>query len=372
VDHVAAVRQIGVVNVAPEVADLEITPDSVEEAATATLTGRIVDPGTLDTETVVVDWGDGTTPQTVPTAGRTFTVSHQYADDNPTATDRDTLPVQVKVKDKDAGTVEEVRSQEVVNTPAYGATFSAPGQLVDGTVTFARTGKVVTWQGTASDRSVTDVLFADVDWADASTSRVVVTASGTVQRRVVAQHGWTAPCVYDVTVGVTDDDTGTAGSILRSVVVTRAVADRLGGTAWWTGQFQRLAAGKEAALSPAEASCYLSVARRLSSTLGTRLRLRSPGDASAVLAMTRPSGASRPSPQQARLQHERDRLDRALLTSLLDFADGQRAWNTPVIRRGHAWITYGQLVHLADRARASRSVDRVVDLRTKLERLPQA
>jgi len=368
-DHVAAVRQIGVVNVAPEVGDLALSPDSVDESEPVTLTGRVVDPGTLDTHTVVVEWGDGSAPQTVPTTNRTFTVTHRYADDNPTSTNRDVVPVSVKVTDKDRAATEEVDSQEILNTPAYGVTFGAPNQLVDGTVTFARTGQVVTWRGTASDRSVVDVLLADLDWADGSASTVVVPGSGTVSRAVVAQHGWVEPCVYDVTVDVADDDTGAAGTVRRTVVVTRANADRLGGMPWWTWQFQRLAAGKRAALTPAQASCYLAVARQLSTTLGGRLRLTSPDQAYEVLTLTRRTGQVRPSPQQALLNHERDRLDRALLGALLDFTYGRRAWNTPVVRRDHAWITFGQLVHLADHARARSSVDAIKDLRKKLSGL---
>lgn len=367
-EHTAAIRQLGVVNVAPSITDIELSPESVDEADVATLTGRIIDPGTLDTQTVVVDWGDGTAPQPVQTVGRTFSATHVYADDDPSTTARDIVPVSIDVTDKDRAATEEVESQEVTNTPAYGVTFAST-QLVDRGITFARTGRIVQWSGTVSDRSVVDPLLADVDWGDGYSSDVLLANTGTVTRALSADHGYVEPCVYTVTVDVADDDTGSAGTVRRTVVVTRATADRLGGIRFWTRQFRRLDSGRAAALTPTQASCYLSVARELSTTLGGRLRLRTSPEAYDVLSMTRRSGPTRPDLGQAELQVERAKLDRALLGALLDFSYGRRAWSTPVARRHHSWITFGQLVAQADQARSSRSVERIKVVRKKLSGL---
>lgn len=248
-------------------------------------------------------------------------------------------------------------------------TVAAPNQLVDRGTTFARTGKVVTWHGTASDLSVVDNLLADVDWADGSSSGVLVEANGTTNRPWSAQHGWTEPCAYTVTVDVSDDDQGDAGTVRRTVIVTRATADKMGGIGWWTQQFRRLDAGRKAALTPAQAGCYLSVARHLSTTLGLKLGVRTSPQAYDVLSMTRPSGPTRPSLAQAELNRERDKLDRALLGALLDFTYGRRAWDTPVAREHHRLITFAQLVDRADKARTSRSVERITDVRKLLTRL---
>lgn len=368
-EHTGAIRQIGVTNVAPSLADMELDPASVDEAEVATLSGRVVDPGTLDTHTVVVDWGDGTAPETVPVVARAFTATHVFADDNPTSTDRDSVPVSIDVTDKDRAAVEEIEQQEILNTRTFGVTAGAPNQLVDRGTTFARTGKVVTWHGTASDRSAVDTLIADVDWADGTSTGVIVAPNGTANRPWTAQHGWTEPCVYSVTVDVSDDDQGAAGTIRRTVVVTRATADKMGGIRWWTDQFRRLDAGRRAALTPAQAGCYLSVARHLSTTLGLKLRLRTSPQAYDVLSMTRPSGLTRPTPAQAELAQERDRLDRALLGALLDFTYGRRAWDTPVAREHRRLITFAQLVDRADKARTSRSVERIRDVRKLLTSL---
>src|SRR5207249_12028331 len=91
---------------------------------TFTLTGTFHDNGTLDTQTVVIDWGGGGAGQpaegttTLTTAGPNppgtslvplgngdwqFTAGHQYLDDNPTGTSFDTYQVRVTATDDDGG-----------------------------------------------------------------------------------------------------------------------------------------------------------------------------------------------------------------------------------------------------------------------------
>src|SRR5437764_1904164 len=81
----AASTSVAVTNVAPQLAQLHATP--ITENGVTTLTGRIVDPGTLDTFTLAVTWGDTRSPHNAETytfaAGTTdFALSHQYLDDN--------------------------------------------------------------------------------------------------------------------------------------------------------------------------------------------------------------------------------------------------------------------------------------------------
>ena len=47
-------------NVPPTVSDLILSQGSINEGGTITLTGDFTDPGILDTHTVSVNWGDGT------------------------------------------------------------------------------------------------------------------------------------------------------------------------------------------------------------------------------------------------------------------------------------------------------------------------
>ena len=109
-------------NVAPELTSLSVTPMIIENES-ATLSGEIVDPGTLDTFTLDIDWGDplspndaqsfalGAVPLTKAADGidwnpatRAFGVDHQYLDDNPTNTSQDDYSISVTVSRMDRAT----------------------------------------------------------------------------------------------------------------------------------------------------------------------------------------------------------------------------------------------------------------------------
>ena len=87
-------------NVAPVLADVTVT-SPVDEGDVATLTGTVVDPDTLDSHTVVINWGpgEGTTILELAAGVSTFTATHQYRDDNPTGTPSDTYLLSVTVTD---------------------------------------------------------------------------------------------------------------------------------------------------------------------------------------------------------------------------------------------------------------------------------
>jgi hypothetical protein len=134
---------VRVLNVDPEIA-LDLEDFVIDENETARLTIDIVDPGILDTVTVTVDWGDGSTPTVqeidslvnltelyelgghepgmpsvdevdgVPTI--TLVLSHQYRDDNPTATPQDNYTINVAINDDDTGSDQDSIVITVVNT----------------------------------------------------------------------------------------------------------------------------------------------------------------------------------------------------------------------------------------------------------------
>ena len=228
-------------------------------------------------------------PVPAPVVAGAFSATHRYADDNPSATDRDVMPVSVVVKDKDNASTDEFGTQTVANTPAYGLTFEPRNVLTDGTTVFTRTGRIISWAGAVSDKSVVDLLLAEIGWGDGLATDVLLTNNGDLSRPLAAEHGWTEPCLYQVTADVADDDLGSAGQVGGPVVVTRATADKHGGSSWWTRQFRALAAGKTAALTPAQASCYLAVARHVSPTFDRKVRLGSTAAAYEVLTMKRPA-----------------------------------------------------------------------------------
>ena len=370
-DHAEAIRRFAVVNVAPEITGLTLPTAPVDETDSVTVSGTVVDPGTKDTHTVVVDWGDGTAPVPVPVVGGAFSAAHVYADDNPSATNRDVMPVSVVVKDKDNASTDELGNQTVSNTAAYGLTFASQDVLTDKSTTFTRTGRIISWKGAVSDKSTVDLLRTEIGWGDGSGTDLMLTNGGALSRPIAAEHGWTQPCLYQVTADVADDDLGSATPVSRWTVVTRATAAKEGGSAWWTRQFRELAAGRGSALTPTQASCYLAVARHVSPTFAKKLRLGTSAAAYDVLSMNRQkAGPAKPSMGQTRLQVERAKLDRALLGALLDFVHGKQAWDAPVIRREKGgFIRFAQLVAMADKARSARSVATMVEVRKALTRI---
>ncbi len=75
---------VTVENVAPQLAGVTITPTVIDENGTATLSGSIIDPGTRDTFTLVVDWGDGPPEEFAYGPDTTsFSETHLYLDDGP-------------------------------------------------------------------------------------------------------------------------------------------------------------------------------------------------------------------------------------------------------------------------------------------------
>lgn len=91
-------------NVAPSFG--VISTATIDENNVATITGSFTDPGVLDTHTLVVNWGDGSSsPATIDPATRTFTASRQYTDDNPTGTPVDVYNVSLTLTDDDGASV---------------------------------------------------------------------------------------------------------------------------------------------------------------------------------------------------------------------------------------------------------------------------
>ncbi len=96
-------------DVAPTLAN--VTATTTDENGVTTLTGTITDPGTLDTFTLDVDWGDPLSPNntetytfdTSATGSQTFTLTHRYLDDNPTATPQDNYAISATLSDDDGG-----------------------------------------------------------------------------------------------------------------------------------------------------------------------------------------------------------------------------------------------------------------------------
>ena len=103
-------------NVPPTLSNVAIT-SAVNENGVATLSGTISDPGTLDSFTLTVNWGDGSAPQTYDYAAGTtsFSETHTYLDDDPTGTVSDVYTVGLTLADDDGGSTTGSTSVTVNN-----------------------------------------------------------------------------------------------------------------------------------------------------------------------------------------------------------------------------------------------------------------
>lgn len=187
-------------NVPPTVTNLTTT--AVVEGGTTTLTGILVDAGTQDTATVVVQWGDGQTQTFTNVTPGTFTYTHQYLD-NPTGPDGATYPVAVAVVDDDGGSGTSSTSVRVSNVaPVLTNLVATTDKLGAATVT-----------GVIVDPGLRDAFTLLVNWGDGVTETYNFQA-GTSTFEVSHEYGGGMPTTFMVSLSVSDDDGATATASL--------------------------------------------------------------------------------------------------------------------------------------------------------------
>jgi hypothetical protein len=203
---------IFIANVAPTL-NLTLSPTTINENGVVTLTGTFVDPGLPDTHTVAINWGDGTTSNLFVNQNqlsRTFQITHQYQDDNPTGTPFDIFPITVTVTDDDTGSTQgntSVRINNVVPTIA--------GLALSSTV--INENDTVTLSGTFTDPGLRDTHIVTINWGDGTTSTLPINQNQ-LTRKFQITHKYlddnpftgTPSDILPITVKVTDDDTGSA------------------------------------------------------------------------------------------------------------------------------------------------------------------
>lgn len=196
-------------NVAPTVTAAGV---AVYENGVATVTGRVSDPGARDTFVLRVSWGDGRSSQHPLAAGSTaYSVSHQYLDDNPTATPADAMAVLVAVTDKDDGTGSTSTAVIVNNVaPSIGSlSLTDEAGAAPGTALLALTGLPVELHAAFTDVGTLDTHTAAFNWGDGTSGTGQIAQSGG-SGTAAGTHTWNAIGNVTLTVSVTDDDTGIA------------------------------------------------------------------------------------------------------------------------------------------------------------------
>jgi hypothetical protein len=334
---------VDVADVAPTAPILTVTPAAFAEHGTTALHGTFADPGTLDTFTVVVDWGEGTIDTIELDAGdRAFDASHQYGDDG-------TFPITVLLTDDDTLAADAATAVTVSNgipTLAVDRTAAQWVAAAGGPTVTTRKGEARTLSARSTDLGSDDLSFTWT-WGDGTTttsafrndpSRTDPDPSPTVGPRDVTDlqgHTWSTPCLYSVPVDVVDDDAGAAVRDSGWVIVTGTATSR-NGTGWWHSKFD--AKGNND-LPAAVQSCYLRIAEHASAVFGDVRPA-----ATAPLATTILAGAG---------SDPRDQLDRTLLSLWLDYADGAFRWNDAVDTDGNgtADAVFSQVMQTAERTR---------------------
>ncbi len=226
---------VRVTNVAPML--VEVTAGDINENGVTTLSGKIVDPGSLDTFTLTVNWEDGTVEEYTTLPGgsgidllnppegvtydpvtREFTIEHRYLDDNPTGTPNDEYTIRLTLVDDDADVAVDATTITVTNVAPMISELSATGINENG---------VTVLTGVIIDPGSLDTHTLTINWGDDAVAEqrfrtidlTVATPGVMLQRRdAVSSRSststWTttrpAPASdsYTISVTVTDDDTG--------------------------------------------------------------------------------------------------------------------------------------------------------------------
>ncbi len=207
-------------NVAPS--NLQFAPVAmIDENNFAQLELTFDDPGTLDTYTVEIDWGDGNST-TVNLAGgeRFIGISHRYLDDSPTSTPQDTYTISVKVTDDDGGSTTGQTTVLVKNVAPVIETLTV-------TPSVTTEGNTVTVSGTYSDVGTLDTQTGTIRWGDGTVEELVLVGSGGsgsftisyfyADNDTVNPDDAAADNLYRIIVSIVDDD---SGGTVRPVDVT--------------------------------------------------------------------------------------------------------------------------------------------------------
>jgi hypothetical protein len=189
--------------VRPTLQNVGVTPQ-IDEHGVVTVSGGISDPGTQDTFTLVVNWGEGL-PQTFtyPVGTTSFSETHRYLDDNPTATSQDTYNISLTLSDDDSGADAAALATLVKNVaPVIVAFTSDAVECGD-----KAEGDTVHVVGAFTDVGSQDTHIASISWGDgATTTATIVEGGGTGS--IAGEHIYANGGMFRIVVTLTDDDTG--------------------------------------------------------------------------------------------------------------------------------------------------------------------
>ncbi len=191
------------------------TKPAYNEGETATLVGRFSDAGTLDTHTVVIAWGDGTSSNaTVNPSDRTFTATRVYVDDAPTATAFDIFNANITVTDNEGASVQQAVSVRINNVAPTIGNLSISTPIIK--KRFRSNQRYVRGCGQRRYDQHHDY------WGDGTSSPATL---NTTNKSFTATHRYLDDNpndqnsnAYVITATITDDDGGTASQVLERLI----------------------------------------------------------------------------------------------------------------------------------------------------------
>lgn len=363
-------EKIAVLDTPLVLGSLSVTPGTVDVMSPVTVSGALTNPEPGETITAQISWGDST-PDTSVIVGSdgTFSATHTYKRLVPAGAPSRAEPITVTVAEDD-GTSTGGATSVTVNDVAPSGTALSPtsGAVVDNSTVFTHAGTEVNWAAQALDVSPEQVLSFDTNWADGAPDGLGTVTQPTsgpnadnlytyaIDQGSLA-HTYAEPCIYHVQTTVTDDDTLSARTLDTSVVATAPLGATPMGPGYWHQQMEAaLAKDNGGQLSAATLGCYLQIAQYLSPELANNLTL------SSAAAILKPSlGHLSPIAKTAA------KLQRLLLTSLSNFANGTWDWTQAI---GPGGTTYASLVAEANQALTSGSSQALTAALAAFEQLP--
>jgi murein DD-endopeptidase MepM/ murein hydrolase activator NlpD len=326
--HSSAETSVTVVNVPPTVMP---TGAILDEGGVATVSAEFTDPGTLDTHTATIDWGDGTPAVPVPVAQLAVGVNHVYGDNGQ-------YFATITITDDDGGVGIGIAGVGVNNLdPVVDLDLSDAVSFPGGDYLVVHAGDELDATAHATDAGSDDLTFT---WSVGDVTTYFNNGVApdpplspfgifpfAADDAAVAVYG--DPGVESLTVTVTDDDGGSAddgGSVLAV-----GNADRTEGDGWWKHQYS---GDGEAQLDAATAEAYLEIVNAVSSVFSETVNASTAADAYAVLS---------PTPND-----KRGRAIAALMDAWLQFASGAVEWDATVPIGGGTTIAFLDLMFAAE------------------------
>lgn len=304
------VATVTVLNVPPTVT---ATGDSINEAGTATVSAAFTDPGTLDTHTASILWGDGSPAQMVSVVALAAGVQHVYGDNG-------SYSVTVTVTDDDGGSGGDTVNVVVANLPPS-VEFDTSGAVAfpGGEYLVVKAGSALPSSADGTDAGSDDLTFT---WSvggektyfnNGATPDPMLSPFGTFPFHVSDSIGavYAAPGVELLTVTLEDDDGG-SDSDGGNVIVT-GVAGSTEGSGWWKHQYS---GGGAAQIDALTAAGYLEIVNAVSSVFSESVNAATGVHVNGILS---PPGGDR-----------RARALAELMVAWLQFASGAVHWNATV------------------------------------------